>query len=85
MSTYEPKPPTRRDEKFPKTMTIPEGWITEGMTAGPANGKTVPPAQQPDGNTRPVPAVDDEELLNRRLDPFPRPNTIPGGWDLSTL
>lgn len=85
MSNVEPKPPSQRDEKFPKVMTFPEGWNTEAMTASQANGKAAPAGVQADENTRPVPVVNDEELLNRRLDPFPRPNTIPNGWDLSTM
>ncbi len=85
MSPTEPKPPSQRDGKFPKVLTFPEGWNTESMTAAHSNGKTVPTSDQADENTRPVSVVSDEELLNRRLDPFPRPNTIPNGWDTSTF
>jgi hypothetical protein len=31
MSTYEPNPPARREEDFPKTTTIPEGWMTDTL------------------------------------------------------
>lgn len=83
-SSNEPKPPSQRDAKFPKVMTFPEGWITENIPTNHPNGKNASTSIQPDGNTRPVSVVSDDELLNRRLDPFPRPNTIPNGWDLST-
>jgi hypothetical protein len=93
----DPNPPSRRAEDFPKTTTIPEGWITEELMDyynRPApeapNGKT-PSEASANGNgssvenTRPTPVVDDETLFTRRLDPFPKPNTIPTGWDVSRM
>ena len=83
MSTVnEPNPPSRKKESFPKTTTIPEGWDSEPLmdstsqTAG-KNGRA-------QNRLRPTPQVD-EELFSRRLDPFPKPNTIPNGWDLSEI
>jgi hypothetical protein len=78
----DPNPPSRRDEDFPKTTTIPEGWMTETLVNGTeGQAKSADPAD----NTRPTPVVDDETLFTRRLDPFPKPNTIPNGWDLSGM
>ncbi len=28
-AAYEPNPPSRRDEDFPKTNTIPDGWVSD--------------------------------------------------------
>lgn len=81
----EPNPPARRDEEFPKTTTIPEGWDTDALMESynhtgpaPANGNGA------DNGSRPSATVD-EHLFTRRLEPFPKPNTIPTGWDLSGL
>lgn len=30
-TTAQPNPPSRKDEDFPKTNTIPEGWVTDAM------------------------------------------------------
>jgi hypothetical protein len=94
----DPNPPSRRDEDFPKTTTIPEGWMTDDLMdyynrpPAPASDNGADPSQKTaraDGqnseNTRPIPVVDDESLFTRRLDPFPKPNTIPTGWDLSRM
>jgi hypothetical protein len=82
MQTFGPNPPSRKEEDFPKTTTVPEGWIFEALTSAPVpnTGNT---AAEPD--TRPAPVVEDETLFTRRLDPFPQPNTIPNGWDISDM
>jgi hypothetical protein len=79
----DPNPPARREEEFPKTTTIPEGWVTDALMesynhTGPVEGDAA------DNGTRPTTEVD-ESLFTRRLDPFPKPNTIPNGWDLSGM
>ena len=86
MSTIlDPNPPARRDEAFPKTTTIPEGWVTDSMVpAANQPGPAVPEVDKANTGTRPVAEVD-ESLFARRLDPFPKPNTIPNGWDLSGM
>ena len=84
MNAMDPKQTEHREEKFPKTMTIPEGWNTENII-GHRNGKDAPNGSPANGNIRPAAAVSDDELLNRRLEPFPRPNTIPSDWDLSAF
>lgn len=84
-TNQDPNPPARRDEAFPKTTTIPEGWVTDAMMA--SYNQTGPVSQEVDPantGTRPVADVD-ESLFARRLDPFPKPNTIPNGWDLSGM
>jgi hypothetical protein len=80
MIEFGPKPPSRREEDFPKTTTIPEGWLTETLVSVPVTN-----SDAEEENTRPAPAVEDESLFTRRLDPFPKPNTIPSGWDLSAM
>ena len=86
MSTvHEPNPPSRKKESFPKTTTIPEGWNGEVLVS--RNQANVNSSGAEDGVqsvTRPTPDVD-EGLFSRRLDPFPKPNTIPSGWDLSEI
>jgi hypothetical protein len=46
----EPNPPARREEDFPKTTTIPDGWVTDALMEA-YNGQNAIP--QPD--TRPFP------------------------------
>ncbi len=85
-TSTEPNPPSRREEDFPKTNTFPEGWIMDELM-GKYN-PSEPPMPQTGNNgheSRPVPQVDDESLFTRRLDPFPKPNTIPTGWDMSWM
>ena len=84
MNEFGPNPPSRKEEDFPKTTTIPEGWIIEEIMQNPS-GSPDDSSSQAEDNTRPAPVVDDESLFNRRLDPFPKPNTIPAGWDLSSI
>jgi hypothetical protein len=91
-ANYEPNPPSRREEDFPKTNTIPNGWVTDALMEKynptepvPATGKDRSNGRHPEENTRPAPVVNDEGLFARRLDPFPAPNTIPSGWDLSAF
>ena len=55
---FEPNPPSRRHEDFPKTTTIPEGWMTDGImatynTEGPVYDPGDPPAP---AETQPLPA-----------------------------
>ena len=85
MSTkYDPNPPSRRDESFPKTTTIPEGWVSDAIME--SYNHTGPAANGHNGNGAERPTVDvDESLFSRRLDPFPKPNTIPNGWDPAGL
>jgi hypothetical protein len=84
-SNHEPNPPSRRQESFPKTTTIPEGWNGDALMAS-YNPNMIPDGAEDEvqAATRPAPDVD-EELFSRRLDPFPKPNTIPNGWDLSEI
>lgn len=84
-SSTEPNPPSRKNEDFPKTTTIPEGWNGDALIASAANG-SAPEAgdEKVQASSRPAPQVD-EDLFTRRLEPFPKPNTIPTGWDLSEL
>jgi hypothetical protein len=80
----DPNPPTRKNESFPKTTTLPEGWNGDAlMSSGSGAGRNSESSPAQSGQ-RPVPVVD-EELFTRRLDPFPKPNTIPTGWDLSEI
>jgi len=79
MLEFGPNPPSRREEDFPNTTTIPEGWSTEAFGSASAN------TERGSMDGRPAPQVDDETLFQRRLDPFPKPNTIPGGWDTSSM
>jgi hypothetical protein len=83
MNMFGPNPPSRKEEDFPKTGTIPEGWIIEGIMQKPS-GSSDDSASQAE-NTRPAPVVEDESLFKRRLDPFPKPNPTPSGWDLSSI
>jgi hypothetical protein len=86
----DPNPPSRKEEDFPKTNTMPEGWNGDALMAAynpPTAAPTSSEATKPNGSgsqcsRRPAPEVD-EELFTRRLDPFPKPNTIPNGWDTS--
>jgi hypothetical protein len=83
---YDPNPPSRRDESFPKTTTIPEGWVSDAImesynhTGPSSNGH----GEHGKGIERPTVTVD-ENLFSRRLEPFPKPNTIPNGWDPAGL
>jgi hypothetical protein len=46
----EPNPPARREEDFPKTTTIPDGWVTDALMEA-YNGQ----AAVPQRDTRPLP------------------------------
>jgi len=81
MDEFGPNPPFRREEDFPKTTTIPEGWSTDSIHPSSRDKE----ASSAENCCRPTPTVDDESLFQRGLDPFPKPNTIPNGWDLSSL
>ena len=87
----DPNPPSRKDESFPKTTTLPEGWSGDALMSTYNPPAAIPPQEGEftasgamQCSHRPAPQVD-EELFNRRLDPFPKPNTIPNGWDLSEM
>jgi hypothetical protein len=84
MNEYGPNPPSRKEEDFPKTTTIPEGWIAESLPL-PGAAASLETAPAEGENTRPAPVASDESLFKRGLDPFPKPNTIPTGWDLSAM
>jgi hypothetical protein len=79
--SMEPNPPARKDEDFPKTNTVPDGWVMDDLTA--AYNPTVMRGKESD---MPVPNTgwqncgvngktsrSDEELFTRRLDPSPAP------------
>lgn len=83
-TTNEPNPPSRKKESFPKTTTIPEGWNGEALLRSKDSSTSASSENGAQTSTRPTPDVD-EQLFARRLDPFPKPNTIPGGWDLSEI
>ncbi len=87
----EPNPPSRKDESFPKTTTMPEGWNGDALMAAynppadfPAEGGEFEANGSVQCSLRPIPTAD-EELFAHRLDPFPKPNTLPTGWDLSEM
>lgn len=77
----EPNPPSRKDEDFPKTNTIPGGWVMEELmdyyNTAPSNGKAKPAAQEdlpvPTTGKTAADSASQEELFSRRLDPFPAP------------
>jgi hypothetical protein len=85
MSTMmDPNPSTRKNEAFPKTTTLPEGWNGDALMTSASASPSARKDAVSEENVRPTPTVD-EELFSRRLDPFPKPNTIPNGWDLSEM
>lgn len=61
-------------ETFPKTRLFPEFW---DLSEYSLSSKTMPkPAHVDDAQPDPFP----EKL---HIDPFPKLNTFPGGWDLA--
>lgn len=93
-TTREPNPPSRKDEDFPKTTTMPEGWVMDELmevyNPDAAETKPVEPAQAyvpttggRNGKTHEA-AFDapsgEETLFSRRLDPFPTPGEQHGMW-----
>jgi hypothetical protein len=81
----EPNPPSRKDEDFPKTTTIPSGWVMEelmevynrnGSVADRGVSIPVPAtgaASHSNGKTHAAdetPTRAEEELFSRRLEPF---------------
>ena len=83
MIEFSTNPPSRREEDFPKTTTIPEGWITESLVPEVCSNKSKDEEQSE--NLRPLPKDEDESLFKSQLEPFPQPSTYPSGWDLSTM
>lgn len=83
MIEFSTNPPSRKEEDFPKTTTIPEGWITEALV--PMISSCGSKDELQSENFRPLPKVKDENLVIRQLEPFPQPSTYPTGWDLSTI
>jgi hypothetical protein len=83
-ATFDPNPPSRKDEDFPKTNTVPEGWVSDALMQK-YNGMPVPDTGTRPENTRPAPQVEDESVFTRRMDPFPKTNTVPSGWDVSAM
>lgn len=84
MLEHDPNPPLRKEEDFPKTTTIPEGWIAEALPR-PGLEADQEIASAGSESQRPAPVARDESLFTRGLEPFPKPNTIPNGWDLSAM
>lgn len=83
---YEPNPPSRKEEDFPKTTTIPAGWVMpelmehyNGEQAAESQEMTVPAtggrASVQESRTTPC-----EELFSRRLEPFQATGNAFGMW-----
>lgn len=72
MSTpVEPNPPSRRHEDFPKTTTVPEGWMTDDIMASyNAEGSMYDPGQPARPETQPVP-VPTTGKVNGKQQPAP--------------
>lgn len=82
-ANFEPNPPSRKEEDFPKTNTIPSGWVMEelmdvynrnGSVADRGVSLPVPTTGQSNGRAHAEaesPTQVEEELFGRRLDPFP--------------
>ena len=83
MIEFSTNPPSRREGDFPKTTTIPEGWITEALA--PEVSSSNSNGEVRSENHRTLPKVEDESLIKSQFEPFPQPSTYPSGWDLSTM
>jgi hypothetical protein len=89
----EPNPPSRREEDFPKTTTIPGGWDTQALMecynpvrpVPTTGGAAFAGASAADASAQPPVQADTETGFFQSFDSFPRPNTIPSGWDLSEM
>lgn len=57
-ASTEPNPPARREEDFPKTNTIPDGWILNSlMDVYNSEGSAYDPAVQMEVKSAPVPTT----------------------------
>ncbi|RPJ50332.1 MAG: hypothetical protein EHM21_05235 [Chloroflexi bacterium] len=57
-ASTEPNPPARREEDFPKTNTIPDGWILDSlMDVYNSEGSAYDPAAQMEVKSAPVPTT----------------------------
>lgn len=83
MIEFGPNPPIRRNEDFPKTTTIPEGWTTEKLS--PAALPEITQDSTDEQNPSIEATGNNGNLSTSQLDPFPQPKTFPTGWDLSAL
>jgi hypothetical protein len=87
----DPNPPSRKDEDFPKTNTIPAGWVMDELTAAynpviaqeKVEAMPIPPTGRKNacenGGEKTTPHSE-EELFARRLDPFPAPGDAHGKY-----
>jgi hypothetical protein len=59
MTTREPNPPSRKEEDFPKTTTIPDGWIMDALMEVYNSSVTAPEprAAVHEQHSTPVPAT----------------------------
>jgi hypothetical protein len=81
----EPTPPSRREEDFPKTTTIPDGWDTYAIMERYNPARPVPTTGGTDNGTAQPPAQPETGEYFQTFEAFPKPNTIPSGWDLSEM
>lgn len=80
---FEPNPPSRKEEDFPKTNTMPSGWVLDDLTAAynppcRENSEETPPSRRdcPNANN----ATPPEDLFTRRLDMTSAPGEGHGMW-----
>jgi hypothetical protein len=81
----EPNPPSRKEEDFPKTTTIPDGWDTYAIMERYNTARPVPTTGKTETGDPQPPAQSEAGEYCQTFDPFPKPNTIPSGWDLSEM
>jgi hypothetical protein len=83
----EPNPPSRREEDFPKTTTIPGGWDTQALMDcyNPARPVPVPTTGRAEDAAQPPAQAETGSAFFQSFEAFPQPNTIPSGWDLSEM
>jgi len=77
--SFEPNPPSRKPGGFPKTTTVPEGWVVDDSAAFSSNGTTQHEHPVVDEMTSGE-TVEDENLFTRRLEPFPTKADTHGSW-----
>ena len=65
----EPNPPSRRHEDFPKTTTVPEGWMTDDiMAAYNPEGSVYDPGEPARADTRPIPVPTTGKVNGKQQD-----------------